>query len=200
MTQVTTLKAIITALTAAGHTYINPTTVGEFKKGVYSIRVRRATADEFLPDASGKGKIFNWLEDTCYQASEAKPFVLIGTRGEEWVVKPSVLQQTYRLLDGTPIDIGAIGEEPIGISTFDSEDATHYFAVRVDMPQQFEQAAWGDILHGNKPVNSKGDAVEHEEGDYLICSATRGDDGWKPNVDDRWIVNGAVFKDTYVLC
>lgn len=193
----TTLKAIITALTTAGHTYINLATIGEYKKGVYVIKVRRATADEF----SGKSKIYNWLEDTYYQASEAKPFVLIGTRGEEWVVKPTVLQKTYRFLDGSIINVDEIGEEPVEITTFEDNNAQHYFAVRVDSNQQFEQAAWGDILHGNKPVNSKGDIVEHEEGDYLICSATRGDDGtWKPNIDDRWIVNGAVFKDTYISC
>jgi hypothetical protein len=86
-------------------------------------------------------------------------------------------------MDGTPVDIDAIGV-PMDITTFANDDAIHYFAVRVDMPQQFEQTAWGDMLC-----------------DYLICSATKGDDGtWKPNLDYRWIVNGAVFKDTYVLC
>ena len=36
--------------------------------------------------------------------------------------------------------------------------------------------------------------VPHGEGDYLVCGA--GEDG-QPDLSDVWVVNGAIFPDTY---
>lgn len=35
--------------------------------------------------------------------------------------------------------------------------------------------------------------IEHGKGDFIVCSAI----GNSPNLDDKWVVNGAVFSDTY---
>ena len=50
------------------------------------------------------------------------------------------------------------------------------------------ETAWGDVLTANRPE------VPHGEGDYLVC--TVGEDG-QPNLADVWVVNGAVFPNTY---
>ncbi len=46
----------------------------------------------------------------------------------------------------------------------------------------------GDVLHVNRI------GVPHEDGDSLICAV--GEDG-QPNLSDVWVVNGAIFDDTY---
>lgn len=49
------------------------------------------------------------------------------------------------------------------------------------------ETSWGETLQ----VNSEGE--NHSDGDYIICSDKNG----KPDMSDRWVVNGEVFKETY---
>ncbi len=52
------------------------------------------------------------------------------------------------------------------------------------------QTSWGDTLLANRP------GIEHGLGDFLVCA----DNGYgQPNLNDVWVVNGAVFPTTYDL-
>lgn len=158
-------------------------TARRLTKGLYNIKVYKPTIGT---------TVYNFLEDVYYTTSDKKPFVLIGTRGEEWVVNPATLNK-YCLPDGSDIDANSIGTTPITITTKQVPDT--YYGIQVKYPTEFEQAAWGDILHGNREKNSRGDIVPHEEGDWLICMAAP---TGEPNLNDMWIVNGSIVKDTYV--
>ena len=70
-----------------------------------------------------------------------------------------------------------------------TKPTTGNFACFIPAELQVEvQTAWGDVLQANRA------GVPHGEGDYLVCGA--GEDG-QPDLSDVWVVNGAIFPDTY---
>lgn len=127
--------------------------------------------------------------------------VLSGTRGELWVTSIAKVQKTYQVSAGGQwgnnwskatqergatvngqfvlpwIKIRAMGEAASGT-----------FACFVPLAQKGQiRTSWA-VLNFNAP------GVEHGLGDFILCA--KGADG-RPNLSDRWVVNGAVFADTY---
>lgn len=137
--------------------------------------------------------VYNNLEDCNYTTTAEKQFVLSGTRGEQWVIDINKLAKTYTFGDGTPITEEALKAKLKNgvIDWFQVKTITDnntLFAVFVPANYQFQvPTSWGDVLNGNRPE------IAHGKGDFVLCANANG----QPNVQDRWIVNGAVFADTY---
>lgn len=133
-------------------------------------------------------EVYNFLEDCHYTTSEIHPYVLTGTRGEQWVVRGEKVCSTYTF-NGQEITLDQLedlGEEPITIQTKEGpKNMAMQIPSEISMPIE---TSWGDELIANRG------GIDHDDGDYIVCSVDK--DG-TPNLEDRWVVNGAVFDDTY---
>ena len=147
-------------------------------------------------------QVSNFLEKSNYVTSQKKQFVLTGTVGEKWVVDVEKLCKTYTTADGKPITKELLSSMivkgyarnsdkaiPI-IKPFKIEALPGNINWAMFVPRQYVfqiPTAWGDILTVNDP------SVPHGAGDFIVCA----DAGGEPNLGDRWVVNGAIFADTY---
>ena len=151
----------------------------QYQKGQYII---------FASIAQPGIKVHNFLEDADYTTSEKKPVILTGTRGEQWTVTLQKLAETYNYADGTPIDIEALPHVSFAITPIVGENAPIIFA-ELTTEQEKIETSWGEVLTANR------DGIPHGDGDYIVYA----DDGTgNPNPNNRWVVNGLVFVDTYV--
>ena len=148
----------------------------------YRVQAKMVSADT---------EVYNELEDAHYTAQpNGEDVILKGTQGEEWVTKLSKVAKTYTKPDGSEITLEDFTQLDayIDLKTIPTEGYFAYF-----IPADYKvtvSTAWGDVLHANR------DGVPHGDGDYLVCAA--GEDG-KPDLADVWVVNGAVFLQTYDL-
>jgi hypothetical protein len=151
-------------------------------KKMYEIRARYAEVGE---------RVYNFLEDAHYVTSSEKCIVLTGTAGEQWVITAEKLQKTY-MLNGEPI-VGNVAEIFATEQVVETKaGAEVYFAEFLPVEQKMSvKTSWGEVLQANR------DGVPHGDGDYIVCSSK--EDG-APNHDDRWVVNGLVFANTYEFC
>ena len=135
-------------------------------------------------------EVYNRLEDVHYTAKpNGEDVILTGTVGEQWVTRLSKVIKTYTKLDGSALTAADFqADTAVSLKTIPEAGYFAYF-----IPAEYHvsvQTAWGDVLHANR------EGVEHGDGDYLICRA--GENG-QPDLSDTWIVNGAVFPNTYSL-
>ena len=120
-------------------------------------------------------KVHNKLENSDYVTDENRCFVVTGTAGEQWPVNGDKLKSKY-------------GLDPESIK--DGESTTAHvnggsdgiWAVPVTGNHKIE-TSWGDVLETNAA------GVEHGDGDYIVSNS--------PDFSDTWVVNGAVFGNTY---
>lgn len=138
--------------------------------------------------------VYNKLEGSSYVTSEQCPFVLTGTVGEQWVIDFNKLCRTYVVASGkrpiTENDIDRLRKsgKQLTLQTITNGDINYCYKVPVNTPFEII-TSWGTTLLGNR------EGVPHDTGDYIVCSVLNG----QPNLSDRWIVNGEVFKNTYKL-
>ena len=132
----------------------------------------------------------NDLENVDYTATDdGESVVLKGTVGEQWVTKLSKVLETYTKADGTALkaeDFTNSKDTFIDLKTKAEPDTNFACFVPKDV-RLTVNTAWGDVLHVNDPVS------EHGYGDYLVCPNKDG----KPDFSDVWVVNGAIFANTY---
>ena len=131
-------------------------------------------------------KLYNFLEDCYYLTDERRCIRLIGTVGEEWPITIEKLGKIYTLTDGTKITFDNIPDGVFEIATIVAENVETIFAEQVTEQVQVA-TSWGEVLTANR------DGVPHGKGDYIVSANKEG----KPNPNDRWIVNGMVFINTY---
>ncbi len=74
---------------------------------------------------------FNVLEQNHWTTSPDRPFVLTGTVGERWPVKPSNMT-------AYDVDMTSIGIQPATISTKDPSEQEFLVAVHIPMGQSIE--------------------------------------------------------------
>ena len=145
-------------------------------------------------------QVFNKLEQVRYVTTSEKQFVLTGTVGEQWVIDVNKLTKTYTFANGMQItkdilakmvtaqNVNGIPQPVIKPFKVTTLDGPINWAVRVPTNLVFQiPTAWGDMLTVNAP------GIPHGKGDYLVCADMYG----TPNLNDRWVVNGAVFPSTY---
>lgn len=146
--------------------------------------------------------VYNPLEKVSYTTNLNKRIVLTGTANEQWVIDFEKLCKTYTFLNGDIItkerlrdkmekyslDFGDIQSEIIKPFKIKTKSGVENFAIHIPLKYKFSiKTSWGEVLQ----VNSKG--VPHKNGDYIVCSVKDG----KPDLNDRWVVNGYIFSDTY---
>ncbi len=140
------------------------------------------TAEEVLPGT----ELYNVLEDCNYITNDVKCIKLTGTVGEVWPVTKEKLAKTYTFIDGTKITADNIPEGEFEVATIVGETAEVVFAEQVTEQVEVE-TSWGEVLTANR------DGIPHGDGDFIVYANKDG----KPNPDDRWVVNGMVFVNTY---
>lgn len=143
-------------------------------------------------------KVVNRLEMAKYVTDENKKFVISGTVGETWVIDVAKLAKTYQYPDGTPITPESLNKK---VKKQGEVSMIDWFQLVTQpgggginwatfVPKEFSfpiKTSWGDTLMVNDP------RTEHGLGDFLVCD----DAGGRPNLADRWVVNGKVFPTTY---
>lgn len=131
-------------------------------------------------------KLYNYLENCEYITNGKKCIKLTGTVGEVWPVTIEKLAKTYTFIDGTLITTDNIPEGEFEIATIVGKTAEIIFAEQVTEKVQVA-TSWGEVLTANR------DGVPHGEGDFIVYANKDG----APNPEDRWVVNGMVFINTY---
>jgi len=116
--------------------------------------------------------------------------LLKGTVDELWPSKLEKVMGTYTKPDGS--ELTAKDFEPkdtyVDLKTKATPDTNFAMFIPADV-QVVVETAWGDVLTANRP------GVEHGKGDYLVSTVKDG----APDLSDVWVLNGAVFPNTYDL-
>lgn len=116
--------------------------------------------------------------------------LLKGTVDELWPSKLEKVMKTYTKADGS--ELTAKDFEPkdtyIDLKTKAQPGTNFAMFIPADI-QVVVETAWGDVLTANRP------GVEHGKGDYLVSTVKDG----QPDLTDVWVLNGAVFPNTYDL-
>lgn len=152
---------------------------------------------------------FNVLEQNNWTTSPAKPFVLTGTVGERWPVKPSNMS-------AYDIDLATISIDPVTISTKDPSEQE--FLVAVNIPEGMSARVVPSWAFGNDGTidesqimvaNSDTSLVSHNGGDYIVAKHIPGQPEYmqlseeqRNSVEaaklyDPRIINGSVMQTTY---
>lgn len=116
--------------------------------------------------------------------------LLKGTVDELWPSKLEKVMKTYTKADGTELTAKDFAKKDtyIDLKTKATPDTNFAMFIPADV-QVVVETAWGDILVANRP------GVEHGKGDYLVSAVKDG----APDLTDVWVLNGAVFPNTYDL-
>lgn len=135
----------------------------------------------------------------AYLVSDKTPFVLCGTSGELWTISPDKLAKTYNFLQGgQPLRINqqSLGQRMknglldwTSVRTSPQATAGQNMACFVPSSQRGQiQTSWGAVL------NINGVGISHGKGDFVVCAKSP---NGRPNLADRWVVNGEIFAATY---
>ena len=135
----------------------------------------------------------------AYAVTDATPFVLCGTVGEMWTISPDKLAKTYNFLQGKqPLQINqqSLGQRMKNglldwtlVRTSPQATAGQNMACFVPSAQKGQiKTSWGAVL------NINGAGISHGKGDFVVCAKLP---NGKPNLSDRWVVNGDIFATTY---
>ena len=156
------------------------------------------TADEMAQFKASNVTMYNFLCQHADVTSEKRPFVLCGTMGEMWATGANNIAKTYVFASDdseiTPESLQKRAGATKGILDWTrvrtKADSAECYAQFVPLPQMCRvQTAWGSILTANDPrvkVHGKGDFILYE----MLPNG-------QPNENDKRVVNGAVFKNTY---
>lgn len=138
----------------------------------------------------------------AYLVKDDQTFVLCGTQGEMWCISAQKLSQKYIWAsDGGTINSpslkerGYIHSNPVKGTVLLLDwtkvrtvpDNSTAFACFVPANMQ------GQIPTSWAMLNINGVGVPHGKGDFVIAADVNG----QPNLNDRYVVNGLVFGDTY---
>lgn len=147
------------------------------RKRAYGVRVYKAPVGTH---------ICNVLEDAEYTTDAEHPYVVTGTRGEQWVISEEALKASYDFSQPgkTAMDNGI---ETVVFTRIDM--ALRWCELRPLGEGPFSIDTGYAVLIGNRPE------IDHLWGDFVMAS----DDNGAPSSTEQWIVNGRVFFDTYQL-
>lgn len=138
--------------------------------------------------------VYNHLEGCKYVSDREHCVVMRGTREELWVVTLDKLIKTY---DVNETDLRKArtaimeGTESIWFKAIAKPGNTVWAARIPNMSRISIKTSWGTVLHANVPQ------IDHGHGDFVVCANDDRSPNGYPVREDMWIVNGAVFEDTY---
>lgn len=128
-------------------------------------------------------RLYNKLENCNYITNSKKCIRVIGTVGEEWPITIEKLRNGYTFEDGSEID-----DIPNGVFEIKARaDTNSLVFARRTTKREYVLTSWGDMLTANRA------GIDHGKGDYIVYANKNG----QPDPNDRWVVNGIVFKNTY---
>lgn len=152
---------------------------------------------------------FNVLEQNNWTTSPDRPFVLTGTVGEKWPVKPSNMS-------AYDVDSSTIGLKPVTISTKDP--SAQEFLVAIYIPEGISVKivpSWAFADDGTfdesqiMVANSESSLVSHNGGDYVVARHIPGQPEYMELPENQRntreavklysprIINGSVMQTTY---
>lgn len=159
------------------------------------------TASQMHVLAEKNPKVYEFLSKNAYIIDEKKRFVLSGTQGEMWTIDANKLASTYVFAGNVNKPDEDISPNSLKERCLKGENMMNWqlletrtvkgsnFACQVPANETFTlQTSWGSTLKGNDPL------IPHGKGDFVMCPANPDN---TPNLNDRWIVNGLIFGDTY---
>ncbi len=152
---------------------------------------------------------FNVLEQNHWTTSPDRPFVLTGTVGERWPVKPSNMT-------AYDVDSSTIGVNPTTISTKDPSEQEFLVAYHIPIGQSLEVVpSWAFSSDGTidetqfMVANSESSMVPHDTGDYVVAKHIEGQPEYMQLPEEQRrtkevaklysprIINGSIMKTTY---
>lgn len=138
--------------------------------------------DDYLK--RGEVTVWNALEDSEAKVKEGC-FVITGCAGEKW---------TTSKVDKYGVTADQIPEGGLDVQTKETDEIL--FAVSIK--EQFTaKTSWAE-LNGNKPFNSRNEAVPHGNGDYLLIDSKVENGKIVPDFDSEpRIVNGSIMGALY---
>lgn len=155
--------------------------------------------DEMEKDSTLKEKVTKVLEQgRGYLITDDLPFVILGTVEELMAVDSETLINKYTIWyedKFVPITPELLKERLLG-------DRSSWKALQVQVDSSKAWACFVPVSQKGQITTSEGsvlnfndEGVDHEKGDYIIAQ----DDNGKPNLSDRYVVNGGVFVKTYTI-
>lgn len=130
-------------------------------------------------------EVYNWSTGKVDRTSKSSPFIITGTRGEQWVVSMKDLMQRYTLVDGTPIS-DDLPSWQFCITPILSD--TVFYARQVAVETQMTLKT----LLGKVTTNANS-CIPHGKGDFIVYALN---ELGIPNMYGI-IVNGMIFHDIY---
>lgn len=138
----------------------------------------------------------------AYLVKDDQTFVLCGTQGEMWCISAQKLAQKYVWAsDDSRIDKASFEQRAYVTSSAPGTERRllHWTKVRTVPDNSTAFACFvpanmqGQIATSWAMLNINGSGVNHGKGDFVIA----GNAGGQPNLNSRYVVNGAVFGNTY---
>ncbi len=151
------------------------------RKTEYEVAFCKADAERIY-NTPRAGEVYNFLEDVVERIDRDGLYVCRGTLGELYLV-PEAKMAAYE------VDVATLGGDWQKVRT--KPQGALYFCRKIEGPAEID-TAYG-TMHANRP------GVVHGDGDRLLCMAAPAGEGYRPLEDDCWVVNGAVFANTYRL-
>lgn len=144
-------------------------------------------------------EIYNHLEDAHYITNNVESVLMRGLLNEIWIIDLNTLMHSYKFSDGTEINIDTLNQRGKRIDNdlimnwqkVSSINNSDKFAQLIPKVYKLQiRTKYNTLLN----VNSDNSVSDHNLGDYILCSKNK--DG-SPNLDDKWVVDGNIFKQTY---
>ena len=155
------------------------------------------TASEMAQLKTSNPNMYEFLCKNADVTTEKRPFVLCGTGGEMWATGGANIAKTYVFAsDDSEISPETLKKKAGNKNVLDwtkvrtRADSAECYAQFVPLPQTGQiKTAWGSILTVNDPQ-----VKMHGKGDFILYEILP---NGQPNENDKRVVNGAVFKNTY---
>lgn len=159
------------------------------------------TPEELFKIKNSNAQVYNFIVNNAYVINKTMNVVLCGTEGELWATTyafacnqyqmyhnegyyniPNVIKTRAKLVNNQYL-VGWCR-----VRTTKSYSNNQTMALFVPVRNQFSlRTSQGILQKGNQT------GVSHGKGDFIVCECING----VANLQNRWIVNGLVFADTY---
>ena len=157
-------------------------------------------AKDFLALKQSNAQLYNFILQNCDVVGKSGDNIVVicGTEGEMWTTTYDYACKHYQAFSyNTVIPLAqAVNERAkkyrndnvVSWMRVTSSSSNQYFACFVPVKEK------GSLMTAQGQVNKYNQfGVAHGKGDFILCENI----GGKPNIANRWVVNGLVFSNTY---
>ena len=133
-------------------------------------------------------KYANEIRSGAMFLADGEAVCLCGTVGELWLANVERVVDTYTFAEGQLISTEQLKKGWRKLKTRPTFGGATNFACFVPVSQKGQIKTSRAVLNYNDPL------VKHGKGDFIVCAALP---NGKPNLADKWVLNGEVFATTY---